>query len=442
MALKVGMVSLGCPKNQMDAELMLASIAKDGMELVADAALAQVVVVNTCGFIESAKQEAIDTILEFAQLKKEGQIQHLIVTGCLAQRYKDELMTELPECDAVVGLGANKDIAAVIRRVAEGETVSSFPSRACWTLDGDRVLTTPHFFAYMRIGDGCNNCCTYCAIPSIRGGLRSREENTLVEEATALAKNGVKELILVAQDTTLYGYDRFGESRLPSLLDRLCEIEGIEWIRLLYCYPEHITDELLDTIARQPKIVKYIDMPLQHASGKILKAMNRPGDARSLAALVAHIRDKVPGIVLRTTVMTGFPGETDEDFTQLCEFLQETRFERVGCFAYSAEEGTVAAELPDQVDEDVKERRRDLVMQEQERIFEDYLSAHVGKTVTVLVESFDRYAECWFGRTAADAPDIDSKVFFTTEKTVHPGDMISVEIIDYMDWDLIGVCAE
>jgi len=442
MALKVGMVSLGCPKNQMDAELMLASIAKDGMELVADAALADVVVVNTCGFIESAKQEAIETILEFAQLKKEGQIRHLVVTGCLAQRYKDELMSELPECDAVVGLGGNKDIADVIRRVSEGETVSSFPSRACWTLDGDRVLTTPHFFAYMRIGDGCNNCCTYCAIPSIRGGLRSRDEDTLVEEATALAKNGVKELILVAQDTTLYGYDRFGESRLPSLLDRLCEIDGIEWIRLLYCYPEHITDELLDTIARQPKIVKYIDMPLQHASGKVLKAMNRPGDAEALKSLVAHIRSKVPGIVLRTTVMTGFPGETEEDFTQLCEFLQETRFERVGCFAYSAEEGTVAAELPDQVDENVKEHRRDLVMQEQERIFEEYLASHVGKTVTVLVESFDRYAECWFGRTAADAPDIDSKVFFTTEKTVHPGDMISVEIIDYMDWDLIGVCAE
>ncbi len=442
MALKVGMVSLGCPKNQMDAELMLAKIEKSGMELVADAALAEVVVINTCGFIESAKQEAIETILEFAQLKKEGQIRRLIVTGCLAQRYQEELASELPECDAVLGLGANGDIVSAIRAVDSGEKVTSFPSRACWSLDGDRVQTTPHFFAYMRIGDGCNNCCTYCAIPSIRGKLRSREEDTLVEEATALAQNGVKELILVAQDTTLYGTDLYGECRLPHLLDRLCDIDGIEWIRMLYCYPEHITDELLDTIARQPKIVKYLDMPLQHASGKVLKAMNRPGDAASLKALVEHIREKVPNIVLRTTVMTGFPGETEEDFSELCEFLQDTRFERVGCFAYSAEEGTKAAVMPDQVEEDVKEHRRDIVMQEQDRIYEEYMASQVGKTVTVLVESFDRYAECWFGRTAADAPDIDGKVFFTCEKPIEPGDMVSVDITEYMDWDLIGECTQ
>ena len=440
MAVKVGMVSLGCPKNQMDAELMLAKLEHAGMEIVADAALAQVVVINTCGFIESAKQEAIETILEFGQLKKEGQIQKLIVTGCLAQRYKEELASELPECDAVLGLGANGDIASVIKAVTEGETITSFPSRQCWSLDGDRVLTTPHFFAYMRVGDGCNNCCTYCAIPLIRGGLRSREMDTLVAEATALAQSGVKELILVAQDTTLYGQDLYGESRLPELLEKLCEVDGLEWIRLLYCYPEHISDRLLKVIAEQPKIAKYMDIPLQHASGKVLSAMRRTGDRDSLAKLIAHIRDTVPGIILRTTVMTGFPGETEEDFEELCEFLQEARFERLGCFAYSAEEGTKAATMPDQVPEDVKERRRDIVMQQQDRISQEWLEAQIGKTVTVLVESFDKYAECWFGRTQADAPDIDGKVFFTTEKSVCPGDLVQVEISDYMDWDLIGEC--
>lgn len=440
MAVKVGMVSLGCPKNQMDAELMLASLENAGMQLVADAALAEVVVINTCGFIEDAKREAIDNILEFAQLKKEGQIKKLIVTGCLAQRYKEELVKELPECDAVLGLGANGDIADVVSAVMAGETVASFPSRSQWCLDGDRVQTTPHFFAYMRVGDGCNNCCTYCAIPSIRGRLRSREMDTLVEEATALAQNGVKELILVAQDTTLYGQDLYGESRLPQLLEKLCDIDGIEWIRLLYCYPEHITDELLAVIADQPKIVKYMDIPLQHASKEVLARMNRSGDSASLKALIAHIRERVPGIVLRTTVMTGFPGETDKEFEELCEFLQEARFERLGCFAYSAEDGTVAAAMPDQIDEDVKAHRRDIVMQEQERVSQEWLEAQVGKTVTVLAESFDRYAECWFGRTAADAPDIDGKVFFSCDKPIAPGDMVQVRIDEYMDWDLMGEC--
>ncbi len=442
MAITVGMVSLGCPKNQMDAELMLATLEHDGLELVADAALADVVIVNTCGFIGDAKQEAIDTILELAQLKKEGQIKKLVVTGCLAQRYQDELATELPECDAVLGLGANGEIAKVVRRVMDGETVRSYPSRHAWSLDGDRVQTTPHFFAYMRVGDGCNNCCTYCAIPLIRGGLRSREMVSLVEEATALAQNGVKELVLVAQDTTLYGQDLYGESRLVELLDALCEIPGIEWIRLLYCYPEHVTDQLLDVMARQPKIVKYMDLPLQHASGHVLKAMHRPGDRASLTALIRRIREAVPGITLRTTVMTGFPGETEEDFEELCEFLQEARFERLGCFSYSAEEGTKAAQMPDQIPQEIKDQRREIVMQQQERISQEWLEAQVGKTVDVLVESFDRYAECWFGRTAADAPDIDGKVFFTAEKDVEPGDIVSVEIIDYMDWDLVGVCEE
>lgn len=435
---KVGMVSLGCPKNQMDAELMLAKLRDAGFELTAESGLSDVVIVNTCGFIEDAKREAIENILEFAQLKKEGQIKKIIVTGCLAQRYKDELCRELPECDAVLGLGANGDIVEVVREVLADKTTARFPDLSCWSLDGDRLQTTPHFFAYLRVGDGCNNCCTYCAIPHIRGRLRSRELDAVVAEARTLVENGAKELVLVAQDTTLYGAEDDGVSKLPQLLDRLCEIEGLHWIRLLYCYPEHITDELLSVIAKQEKIAKYLDIPIQHASGRVLKAMNRPGDRASLAALMAHIRAHVPGVVLRTTVMTGFPNETDEDFEQLCEFIKDVRFERLGCFAFSAEEGTVAAMMQPQVPEKVREKRRDIVMELQTRISEEYQAAQVGKTVEVLVEAFDRYAECWFGRTYADAPDIDGKVFFTTRERVAPGDLVQVMITDYMDWDFVG----
>lgn len=435
---KIGMVSLGCPKNQMDAELMLAKLRDAGFELTAESGLADVVIVNTCGFIEDAKREAIENILEFAQLKKEGQIKKVVVTGCLAQRYKEELCRELPECDAVLGLGANGDIVEVVREVLADKTTARFPDLSCWKLDGDRLQTTPDFFAYLRVGDGCNNCCTYCAIPHIRGRLRSRDMDTIVEEARALVGNGVKELVLVAQDTTLYGAEQDGVSKLPQLLNRLCEIEGLHWIRLLYCYPEHITEELLDVIAGQEKIARYLDIPIQHASGRVLKAMNRPGDRDSLAALMAHIRERVPGVVLRTTVMTGFPNETDEDFEQLCEFIKDVRFERLGCFAFSTEEGTVAATMQPQVPEKVREQRRDIVMELQTRILETYQATQVGKTVEVLVESFDRYAECWFGRTYGDAPDIDGKVFFTTRERVAPGDVVQVKITEYMDWDLVG----
>ncbi len=438
MSIKVGMVSLGCPKNQMDAELMLAKLKNAGMTITAESGLAEVVIVNTCGFIGDAKQEAIENILEFATLKKEGQIKKIIVTGCLAERYREELCRELPECDAVLGLGANVDIVDAVNRVMAGETVHRFPPLTAWSLDGERLQTTPDFFAYLRVGDGCNNCCTYCAIPHIRGGLRSRAMDDIVAEAETLVQNGVRELILVAQDTTLYGTDLTGRPLLPALLDRLCEIDGLRWIRLLYCYPEHITDELLDTMARQEKIVNYLDIPIQHASGKVLAAMNRPGDRQTLTALVKRIREKLPGVVLRTTVMVGFPGETKEDFVELCEFLKETQFERLGCFAYSPEEGTVAAELPNQVSDKVKQRRRDIVLQSQERVADAYNEAQVGQTVDVLVESFDRYAECWFGRTYADAPDIDTKVFFTTKTRVVPGDIVQVHITDVLDFDLVG----
>ncbi len=436
------MVSLGCPKNQMDAELMLAKLEKAGYEITAESGLADVVIVNTCGFIEDAKRESIDNILEFAQLKKEGQIKRIIVTGCLAERYQQELVKELPECDSVLGLGANGDIVEAVQKVTDGESVHRFPPKECWSLEGDRLQTTPHFFAYLRIADGCDNRCTYCAIPLIRGGLTSRPMENVLAEAAKLVADGVKELVLVAQDTTIYGKDLYGEVRLPALLRELCRIDGLKWIRLLYCYPEHITDELLEVMATEEKVLPYMDMPLQHASGKVLRAMNRPGDRASLTALVKRIRDKVPNITLRTTVMTGFPGETKQDFEELCTFIQDAQFERLGCFAYSAEEGTPAAVLPDQVPEKTKCRRRDIVMEEQSRISDRYNEAMIGKTLTVLVESFDKYAECWFGRSEGDAPDIDGKVFFIPTSCVQPGDFVRVTVTDTMDWDLIGEMTE
>ncbi len=442
MAIKVGMVSLGCPKNQMDAELMLAKLEKAGYEITAESGLADVVIVNTCGFIEDAKRESIDNILEFAQLKKEGQIKRIIVTGCLAERYQQELVNELPECDSVLGLGANGDIVEAVQKATDGDRVYRFPPKECWSLEGDRLQTTPHFFAYLRIADGCDNRCTYCAIPLIRGGLKSRPMENILAEAKKLVADGVKELVLIAQDTTVYGRDLYGELRLPALLKELCQIDGLRWIRLLYCYPEHITDELLDVMATEEKVLPYMDIPLQHASGNVLRAMNRRGDRDTLTALVKRIRERVPNITLRTTMIAGFPGETKQDFEELCTFIQEAQFERLGCFAYSAEEGTPAATMPDQVSDKEKCRRRDIVMEEQSRISDRHNEAMIGKTLTVLVESFDKYAECWFGRSEADAPDIDGKVFFIATKRVQPGDFVQVTVTDTMDWDLIGEMAE
>ncbi len=438
MTVKVGMVSLGCPKNQADAELMLAALQKAGYTLEPDPEQADAVIINTCGFIEDAKREAIETILEFGRLKKEGKIQKLIVTGCLAQRVREEMQRELPECDAVVGLGGNADIAQVVADVMRGETVSRFPSAENWSIEGDRVQTTPFYTAYLRIGDGCDNRCAYCAIPLIRGKMRSREPDMLLREARSLAESGVKELVVVAQDTTLYGRDLYGESRLPRLLERLCDVKGIEWIRLLYAYPEHITGRLLDVMAAQPKIVKYLDVPLQHADGAVLRAMGRQGDRTSLTRLFARIRQRVPGIVLRTTVMTGFPGETPQAFEELCAFLADVRFEWLGCFPYSREEGTRAAELPNQVPEKEKERRRDIVMAQQQRFSGEWLQTFAGKTLIVLAEGYDRAAGRWIGRCFADAPEIDGKVFFSAGKTVRPGDFVNVRITDVTDLDLLG----
>ena len=440
MAYTVGMVSLGCAKNQVDGEVLMASLKNAGFLPVDDAALADIAIVNTCGFIESAKRESIEEILELAALKKEGKIKKLVITGCLSERYQKEMHQELPEADAVLGIGANGDIAPLLTKMMEENTyVESFPDKARMPLCGDRELTTPSYFAYVKIAEGCDNRCSYCAIPLIRGGYRSRTMESIEEECENLVANGAKELVLIAQDTSRYGIDLYGEYSLAKLMRRLCRIDGLRWLRVLYCYPDSITDELLDTMAREEKIVKYIDLPLQHASGPILKAMNRRGDRQSLTALMNKIRERVPGVVLRTTLITGFPGETEEDFTELAEFVKDVKFQRLGCFAYSQEEGTPAAELPGQLDEEVKVHRAELIMDRQMEIMERQGMELIGKTLEVLVEGYDRYAECWFGRSWRDAPDVDGKIFFTTGgKRPRLGSFVQVMVEDCMDCDLTG----
>ena len=444
MAYKVGMVSLGCAKNQVDGEVLMASLRDGGFVPVDDAAMADIAIVNTCGFIESAKRESIEEILELATLKKEGKIKKLVVTGCLGERYQQEMHKELPEVDAVIGIGANGEIAELLTKMMEEDQyVESFPEKDKMPLCGGRVLTTPSYFAYVKIAEGCDNRCSYCAIPLIRGGYRSRTMESIEEECRALVADGAKELILIAQDTSRYGIDLYGEYSLAKLMERLCKIDSLHWLRVLYCYPDSITDELLEVMAREEKIVPYIDLPLQHASGKILKAMNRRGDRQSLTALMKKIREKVPEVVLRTTLIAGFPGETEEDFTELAEFVKDVKFERMGCFAYSQEEGTAAAELPDQVEDETKERRAEILMDDQMNIMDAQGQELIGQTLEVLVEGFDRYAECWFGRSYRDAPDIDGKVFFTTGgKRPRLGSFVKVEITDCMDADLTGELVE
>ena len=444
MPYKVGMVSLGCPKNQVDAEMMLAALKTAGFGLTADESQADAVVVNTCGFIEDAKREAIENILELAALKREGKLRALIVTGCLAERYREEVLREMPEIDAVAGIGANGEIAAIVADALAGKGGCRLPDKALHPLEGPRVVTTPRYTAYLRISDGCDNCCTYCTIPSIRGRFRSRSMESVVEEARALAADGAKELVVVAQDTTRYGEDLYGRLMLPALLDRLCEISGVEWIRLLYTYPDRITDELLETMARQKKVLPYLDIPLQHCSGAILRRMNRTGDRESLLGLLGKIRAALPDVTLRTTLITGFPGETQAQFEELCEFVKEARFDRLGCFAYSAEEGTPAAAMPDQVDPEIRARRSEVIMDAQLRVVEELNTQRLGQTADVLVEGYDDYIRCFYGRSAADAPEIDAKVFFTGTPGHFPapGDIVPVEFADTIEYDLLGEQAE
>lgn len=438
MSARVSMISLGCAKNQIDAEHLLADIGNGGFELQGDVSQSDIVIVNTCGFIQSAKEEAIENILELAKLKDEGTIRKIVVTGCLAERYNTEILDEMPEVDAVFGIGANKDIVPLLKRVLKGERFTEKGNKKDLPLEGERVLTTLPYYSYIKIAEGCNNCCSYCSIPQIRGGFRSRPIETIVDEAKLLASTGVTELIVVAQDTTRYGEDIYGEYSLARLLRELCKIDGLKWIRTLYCYPDKITDELLDTIKSEKKLVKYLDIPIQHCNGDILKKMNRPQNNEELLSLFEKIRAKIPEITLRTTVIVGFPGETEENFTELCEFIDKIRFERLGCFRYSAEEGTAAAKMDNQIDDEVKEKREEIIMTKQQRIMESCNQEKLGKSIEVIVEGYDRYGECYYGRSAADAPEIDGKVFFTTAQKHVMGDYINVRIDEVMDYDLMG----
>lgn len=438
MALKIGMVSLGCSKNQIDAERILFKLKKAGYELSDDAGLCDIVIVNTCGFIQSAKEEAIETILEFCTLKQEGRIKAVVITGCLAERYREEVSELISEADAVIGIGCNEDIVEIINKVAEGEKISRFDEKEKLSLTGGRIISTLPFFAYLKVAEGCDNCCSYCAIPSIRGRFRSNPIEEVVKEAKYLVDNGVREINLIAQDTTRYGEDLYGESKLPELLTELCKIENLRWLRILYCYPERITDKLLDVMAKEEKIVKYLDIPIQHCNDDILKKMNRKGDKKSLTETIARIREKMPDCVLRTTLITGFPTETKEQFEELAEFVKETEFDRLGCFPYSEEEGTKAALMTPQVDEEERQHRADIIMEMQNVISEQKNNKMLGKVVEAVVEGFDRWAECYFGRTKADAPDIDGKIFFSSEEKLAMGQFVKVRIDDTMDYDLIG----
>ena len=435
---KVAMVSLGCPKNQVDAEKMLALLKKGGLEITSAEADADAIIVNTCGFIESAKAEAIENILEAARYKENGKCKALVVTGCLAERYRDDITEEIPEVDVCVGLGSNGKIAEIVKKAIEGEKQNYYGEKTDLDLNGERILGGMPYTAYLKVGDGCDNCCSYCAIPKIRGRMRSRTIEDCVAEAKVLAKGGVTELIVVAQDTTAYGTDLYGEPKLHELLTELCKIEELHWIRTLYTYPEKITDKLLDVIKGQEKLVNYLDIPIQHINDDILKKMNRKGDKKSVSDVIDRIRNKIPDITLRTTLITGFPSETEEQFSELAEFVKEKRFEHLGCFTYSPEEGTAAALMENQIDEQVKQDRCDNIMETQALIYASRNAEKEGQVTEVLIEGWDDYIKCYFGRAPWDAPEIDGKVFFMAHKPLKIGQYVKVRINDCLDYDLLG----
>jgi len=438
---KVSMVSLGCPKNQVDAEQMLYTLQSAGFELTPAEADADAIIINTCGFIESAKAEAIENILEAAKYKQDGNCKALIVTGCLAERYQNDVTEEIPEVDVCVGIGSNGKIAEIVKNAIEGKCKNSFGAKEDLDLNTKRILGGYPFTAYLKVADGCNNCCTYCAIPKIRGKMRSRKIEDCVNEAKELAANGVRELIVVAQDTTAYGSDIYGKPMLSQLLKELCKIDGIHWVRTLYTYPDKIDDELLETIKNEEKLIKYLDIPIQHVNSEILKKMNRKGSRDDLEALIKNIRAKIPEITLRTTLITGFPGESEEQFTELCEFVKITRFDRLGCFAYSPEEDTVAAEMPNQIDEQTKVSRAENIMEMQMDIMREKNEEKIGSVLEVIIEGWDDYIKCYFGRTVCDAPEVDGKIFFMSDRPLVMGDFAKVQINDCLDYDLLGELA-
>lgn len=436
MNFKVGMISLGCPKNQVDGEMMLEKLNKADFTIVQSIEDADVVIINTCGFIEDAKREAIETILEVAEYKNAGLISAIVVTGCLAERYQDEILTEIPEVDSVIGIGADRDIVKVCQKAMLGIQTSYFPKKDLLELDGDRMLSTPPHWAYLKISDGCDNKCSYCAIPLIRGGYIERPMESIIDEAKQLAEKGVKELIIIAQDTTKYGLQLYGEYRLAKLLKELVKISSIEWIRLFYCYPDRVTDELIDVIASEEKICSYIDIPLQHCNEEILKSMNRNGSFESLKELLLKMKNKIPNLSLRTTFMVGFPDESDEQFEELCKFIKEVKFDKMGCFTYSPEEDTPAFDFENQIDDDIKKRRAEVIMDIQYSITEEANKARIGNIYKTIIDSFEEGH--YIGRSYLDSPEIDSGIIINSDRELVVGEFVDVKITDYDGYDLIG----
>ena len=443
MPYNISFISLGCAKNQVNCEQMMASVQAAGHTIQAQPEGADVVVVNTCGFLQSACEEAIDNILEMAELKRAGQVQKILVTGCMTQRYKQDVLNELPEVDGILGTGSYGDICAAIDEVmgASGLRPCHLGSIHTAPQDGGRILSTPPWYAYLRIAEGCDNHCAYCVIPSLRGKYRSRPMEGLLEEARELADAGVKELLVIAQDITRYGTDLNGEHQLASLLRELCRLD-FHWVRLHYLYPDEITEELIDTIAEEPKIVKYLDIPIQHCNDGILKAMNRRDTKAELLDLLTKLRARIPGLVLRTSLITGLPGEGAAEFEELCQFLREQKLQRAGVFQFSPEEGTLAAVMDNQVDPETAARRVELVVDLQSRIMDEWNEERQGDGITVLCEGFDSQAMCYTGRSYAESPDVDGKLYFTAEGEVEAGTFVPVRITGVMDGELTGELVE
>lgn len=437
MAYSVGFISLGCAKNQVNTEQMIYLLREAGFTISPEPDNVDLVLINTCGFIDSAKAEAIDNILAVAQCKQAGTVGKILVAGCLSQRYQEEILSELPEVDGLLGTGSYNDVVDVVNRLLAGETVRAFGDINAPLQEPQRVLTTPEHFAYLRIAEGCDNHCAYCIIPKLRGKYRSRPAEELLAEARDLAASGVKELIVVAQDTSRYGIDLYGELRLTWLLQELCKIDGFRWIRIHYLYPDEMPDELIDVIASEPKIVKYLDIPIQHVNDGILQRMNRRGNHAYVDALFTKLRQRIPGLVLRTSLITGLPGETEEEFDELCEFLKKHRLERVGAFVFSPEEGTAAAKM-DYPDTDVAQRRAEILAELESRIIDDYNESKMGTHDTVLCEGYDEENEAYFGRSYAESPEIDGKIWFVSDEPVATGSFVTVEFDDVVDGELCG----
>ena len=435
---KIGFVSLGCPKNLLDTEVMLGALAEAGYEITPNEEEADIIVINTCAFIESAKKESIDNILDIAWLKENGNLKGIVVTGCLSERYRDEILKEFPEVDAVLGTGSVHSIVKAVFEIENGRKYSEYKDKNQVELGGDRIVTTGDAFAYLKISEGCNNICTYCAIPYIRGKFRSRPMDELIKEAKELVDMGIKELIVIGQDTTAYGIDLYGEYKLHTLINRLANETDISWIRVLYCYPDKITNELIEEFKTNPKLVKYIDLPIQHINSRILKKMNRKGDENLIRSVIKRLRE-IDGMAIRSTAIVGFPTETEEEFVQLCEFIKEVEFDNFGAFPYSREEGTIAYDFDGQIDEQVKQDRYDIIMREQLNVIEKRKDKYIGKDVEVLCEGFDPVSETFYGRTYENAPDIDGKVFFFSNKKHRVGDFVTVRVMDTLDdYDLSG----